>query len=590
MALRRATARAVPRWYRPTLNRLNSSFSAEAEWSSASTPSTSSTVSSWRKPSSTGHTSGEFAGAEVDEQIVGTTVVDPAKADRIALLLRMSRLIEDDPNIAKQFVGHLRLPAGKVENLVSVCQKGEKADICPPSKAQLHQVGLASALPFLGFGILDNAIMIIFGDFLDITFCSTFGFSTMAAAALGNTISDGFGVFSGGAVEDMAYKAGFEAPPLSRAQQALAVTKRHERLGQLFGITIGCLIGMFPLMFINWEGQEAVKREKTLEHMYEHVVVAVEEMLGAEAAMICVVDEDVGELHSRSAAHHGTEEFEVRMKIGQGILGRVAQSGQFVNVADLRAPEGREYYDPDIHDNFRGTGIKVRSMLCMPVLSYCKESGHCDKVVGVVGVINKKGGPFTEWDEDALAALCSHISTSLSFVHGEEHGFDEALERCSRALKTRGTRINSAANQRVHELYAQVLVEVCRIVQVDEAELLSVNNAHRDLTKLASSKDERRTSDFSADDEGNFQCSVASEAVVNNAPAMSSTTFCYPVTDASERVIGIIRTTCGEEKIFTEEEQEVIKSVTQRVALTMEGTGSSLTRFLRNLQEETDIE
>merc|ERR1719343_510517 len=95
-----------------------------------------------------------------------------------------------------------------------------------PTPAQLKQLAAASALPFLGFGILDNAIMIVFGDFIDLTLCTTFGFSTMAAAALGNTVSDGFGVFSGGLVEDLAIKAGFEAPPLSRAQQAMTSTKK----------------------------------------------------------------------------------------------------------------------------------------------------------------------------------------------------------------------------------------------------------------------------------------------------------------------------------------------------------------------------
>ena len=48
--------------------------------------------------------------------------------------------------------------------------------------------------------------MILFGDMIDATLCVTMGFSTMAAAALGNTISDVAGVFSGGAVEDFAEK------------------------------------------------------------------------------------------------------------------------------------------------------------------------------------------------------------------------------------------------------------------------------------------------------------------------------------------------------------------------------------------------
>mmetsp|Transcript_72288 Transcript_72288/g.182880 ORF Transcript_72288/g.182880 Transcript_72288/m.182880 type:complete len:115 (+) Transcript_72288:413-757(+) len=107
--------------------------------------------------------------------------------------------------------------------------------------------------------------MIIFGDILDLTLCSTLGFSTMAAAALGNTLSDGLGVYSGALVEEMAAKAGFESPALSRAQQAMPCTKRWERWGQVGGITAGCLIGMFPLLLINSNHQEVKPCEKTLE-------------------------------------------------------------------------------------------------------------------------------------------------------------------------------------------------------------------------------------------------------------------------------------------------------------------------------------
>merc|ERR1719401_2077462 len=141
-------------------------------------------------------------------------------------------------------------------------------------------------------------------------------------------------------------------------------------------------------------------------------------MLNAEAAMIMLVDSETQELYSRSAAHHGDNEFEVRLAMGEGIMGQVAQTGHFLNIENLKSTE---YYKPSLHDDFRGTGIAVRTALCMPIFGYDEETGQCDKVVGVVEVLNKKHGQrFTQRDEDALAALCSHIATSLSFVSGDE--------------------------------------------------------------------------------------------------------------------------------------------------------------------------
>jgi len=274
----------------------------------------------------------------------------------------------------------------------------------------------------------------------------------------------------------------------------------------------------------------------------------------------------------------------------------VASTGHFLNIADIRAPESNEYYVPQIHDDFGGTGVRVRSVLCMPVIGYNKETGHCDKVVGVVGVMNKEGGGhFTEKDEDALAALCSHISTSLSFVHGEEHGFDETLERCARALRTKGTRINSAANQRVHDLYKLVLQEVCKLVEVDSAELLSIDSIHGQVQCLATSADDlnssNRRSVAEADGSQPLEgMGIVAQLVSQGKPYIVDDgtvlpTLCCPLFDVNREVIGAIRVIAGDaSRQFTEENVRTLEKVARRVSLTMEGTGSSLNRLLSSLQ------
>ena len=45
--------------------------------------------------------------------------------------------------------------------------------------------GYNSMIPFIGFGFLDNALMIIAGDYIDTTIGVTLGISTMAAAGFG---------------------------------------------------------------------------------------------------------------------------------------------------------------------------------------------------------------------------------------------------------------------------------------------------------------------------------------------------------------------------------------------------------------------
>lgn len=67
----------------------------------------------------------------------------------------------------------------------------------------------AAAVPFIGFGFLDNFLMIVFGDLIDSTLCVALNFSTMAAAAIGNTISDGAGIWSGQWLESKCKALGF---------------------------------------------------------------------------------------------------------------------------------------------------------------------------------------------------------------------------------------------------------------------------------------------------------------------------------------------------------------------------------------------
>lgn len=95
--------------------------------------------------------------------------------------------------------------------------------------------------------------------------------STMAAAGLGNTISDALGLGLAVYVERGCLWLGLHPPNMTPAQMEMKSSKRSASLvrffscgmlitfiyyvfmlqGRLVGITIGCLIGMFPLLFMD---------------------------------------------------------------------------------------------------------------------------------------------------------------------------------------------------------------------------------------------------------------------------------------------------------------------------------------------------
>ncbi len=119
-----------------------------------------------------------------------------------------------------------------------------------PTNSQLAKLALRSGFPFLGFGIADNLFMLTFGDLIESNFGATLMLSTMAAAALGNTISDILGIGLSGFISQFADKLGFPSPNLSEAQSNMTITKVVAIGASCVFITVGCLIGMTPLLFM----------------------------------------------------------------------------------------------------------------------------------------------------------------------------------------------------------------------------------------------------------------------------------------------------------------------------------------------------
>jgi len=89
-----------------------------------------------------------------------------------------------------------------------------------------------------------------------------------------------------------------------------------------------------------------------------------------------------------------------RLKIGQGIAGHVAASGESIIVNDTK--ESPHFFaGVDKH-----TGFKTKTVLCVPMISQ-------GKVLGVIQVLNKKKGGFSLNDEDLLQSIAASVSIAI---------------------------------------------------------------------------------------------------------------------------------------------------------------------------------
>lgn len=139
---------------------------------------------------------------------------------------------------------------------------GTNAEAARPTAEQLRMMAIHNALPFVGFGFLDNLIMIVAGDYIDTTIGIGLGISTMAAAGLGNAISDAAGIGSAWYVEKLAVKIGVQAPGLTPAQLEMAATRWSANIGRAVGVFVGCILGMFPLLFLSSKEDVRQRHEK----------------------------------------------------------------------------------------------------------------------------------------------------------------------------------------------------------------------------------------------------------------------------------------------------------------------------------------
>jgi adenylate cyclase len=143
----------------------------------------------------------------------------------------------------------------------------------------------------------------------------------------------------------------------------------------------------------------SISAELDLSRLLERVVVETTKMLGAERATIFLFDASTNTLFSRVSA--GGDIAEIRLPSFAGIAGAVFTSGKSLNIpyayADMR-------FNPAFD---RQTGFFTRSMLCVPIVN--KEN----VVIGVTQILNKKGGVFTDEDEQRLKAFTAQIAIAL---------------------------------------------------------------------------------------------------------------------------------------------------------------------------------
>jgi len=147
------------------------------------------------------------------------------------------------------------------------------------------------------------------------------------------------------------------------------------------------------------EASKILNKTLDLDELLKVILDLTTKNLDADRGTIYLIDRERKELWSRVLK--GKELVEIRLPLGTGLAGTVAETGETVNLEDAWKDK-RFFSGFDVR-----TGYVTKTMLCMPMRN--RE----EKIIGVFQVINKKTGVFDKEDEQFLSAFSDHVSLAL---------------------------------------------------------------------------------------------------------------------------------------------------------------------------------
>jgi signal transduction histidine kinase/putative methionine-R-sulfoxide reductase with GAF domain len=150
---------------------------------------------------------------------------------------------------------------------------------------------------------------------------------------------------------------------------------------------------------------KTLSSELRTEHLLLLIMNEVTQLMNAERSSFYVVDEERGELWTKIAQK--AEIKEIRLKIGTGIAGHVAKTGEIINIPDAY---NDDRFDPSTD---KRTGYHTKSILCMPIFEPTAQKKAKSAIIGVVQVLNKINGIFTTSDEELLSSIASQVAISI---------------------------------------------------------------------------------------------------------------------------------------------------------------------------------
>lgn len=153
-----------------------------------------------------------------------------------------------------------------------------------------------------------------------------------------------------------------------------------------------------PLVALLKIGQ-TVAAETDIDVLLKVIAEETKSTINADRCSVFLYDKENNQLWSKVAL--GMDSQEIRFPADKGLAGHVVNTGETINIKDAYSDD-RFNKEIDIQ-----TGYTTKTILCMPIKNLNQE------IIGAFQVLNKRGGEFSEEDEDLLIAIGSSAGIAL---------------------------------------------------------------------------------------------------------------------------------------------------------------------------------
>ncbi|MEA3345184.1 MAG: GAF domain-containing protein [Chloroflexota bacterium] len=200
-----------------------------------------------------------------------------------------------------------------------------------------------------------------------------------------------------------------------------------------------------------------------LEEVLQLVIQTARRIFKVEAVSLALIEDN--QLTFKAALKE--EELETlrrfRLRLGQGIAGWVAEEGVPLLVSEARQ-------DPKFYSEVdKATDFVTKSILCVPL--------KVNETIGVIEVLNKVEGEFTEEDLEVLTAISELAALSIENAQLCERIQRRVLEQ--EALREAGVAVAETLN--LDETLERILRQLERVIPYDTASLQLLRDGYLEI-------------------------------------------------------------------------------------------------------------